>query len=49
MNGRQYIAVVSGEGSHLGSYNRGLAIELGEPNTSISLVVFALPEKDRRK
>jgi len=41
---RQYIAVVSGEGSHLGSYNRGLAIELGEPNTSIALVVYALPE-----
>jgi alcohol dehydrogenase (cytochrome c) len=39
---RQYVAVVSGEGSHLGSYNRGLVPELGEPVTDISLVVFAL-------
>jgi alcohol dehydrogenase (cytochrome c) len=43
VNGRQYIALVSGEGSHLGSYNRGLVPELGEPVTDISLQVFALP------
>lgn len=43
--GRQFIAVVSGEGSHLGSYNRGLVPELGEPVTDISLQVFALPGK----
>jgi alcohol dehydrogenase (cytochrome c) len=39
---QQYVAVVSGEGSHLGQYNRGLVPELGEPVTEISLVVFAL-------
>ncbi|HMA11368.1 MAG TPA: PQQ-binding-like beta-propeller repeat protein [Steroidobacteraceae bacterium] len=44
VNGRQYIALVSGEGSHLGSYNRGLVPELGDPVTDISLLVFALPE-----
>ncbi len=40
--GRQYIAVVSGEGSHLGAYNRGLVPELGEPVTDLTLVSFAL-------
>jgi alcohol dehydrogenase (cytochrome c) len=43
VKGRQYIALVSGEGSHLGSYNRGLVPELGDPVTDISLQVFALP------
>jgi len=43
--GRQFVAVVSGEGSHLGSYNRGLVPELGDPVTDISLQVFALAEK----
>ena len=42
---RQFIAVVSGEASHLGNYNRGLVPELGEPVTEISLQVFALPER----
>lgn len=45
VNGRQFVAVVSGEGSHLGSYNRGLVPELGEPVTDISLQVFSLPAK----
>lgn len=45
VGGRQFIAVVSGEGSHLGSYSRGLAPELSEPKTEISLVVFALAGK----
>ncbi len=45
VGGRQFVAVVSGEGSHLGEYNRGLVPELGEPVTDISLAVFALPEK----
>jgi len=45
VGGRQYIAVVSGEGSHLGTYSRGLVPELSKPNTEISLVVFALPGK----
>jgi alcohol dehydrogenase (cytochrome c) len=39
---RQYIAVVSGEGSHLGLNHRGLVFELGAPVTSIELVVYAL-------
>jgi alcohol dehydrogenase (cytochrome c) len=43
VGGRQFVAVVSGEGSHLGSYNRGLVPELGDPVTDISLQVFALP------
>jgi alcohol dehydrogenase (cytochrome c) len=43
VGGRQFVAVVSGEGSHLGSYNRGLVAELGDPVTDISLQVFALP------
>ena len=42
VNGKQYIAVVTGEGSHLGLANRRLVPELDEPNTQISLVVFAL-------
>jgi alcohol dehydrogenase (cytochrome c) len=42
VNGKQYIAVVSGEGSHLGTSNRRLVPTLGAPNTEISLVVFAL-------
>jgi alcohol dehydrogenase (cytochrome c) len=45
VGGRQYVAVVSGEGSHLGTYSRGLVPELSEPKTEISLVVFALPGK----
>jgi alcohol dehydrogenase (cytochrome c) len=43
VDGRQYIALVSGEGSHLGSYSRGLVPELGDPVTDMSLQVFALP------
>jgi alcohol dehydrogenase (cytochrome c) len=43
VNGRQFIAVVSGEGSHLGTYNRGLVPELGAPVNDISLQVYALP------
>ncbi len=43
VNGRQYVAVVSGEGSHLGLNNRRLVRELGEPKTDIALVVYALP------
>lgn len=39
---RQYIAVVSGEGSHLGSYNRRLVPELPSLNNELSLVVFSL-------
>lgn len=39
---RQYIAVVSGEGSHLGSYNRRLVPELPSPNNEISMVVYGL-------
>lgn len=42
--GRQFVAVVSGEGSHLGLYNRGLVPELGEPVTDISLQVYTLPK-----
>jgi alcohol dehydrogenase (cytochrome c) len=42
-NGRQFLAVVSGEGSHLGVNNRRLVPELGEPNNDIALVVYALP------
>jgi alcohol dehydrogenase (cytochrome c) len=45
VGGRQFVAVVSGEGSHLGSYNRGLVPELGDPVTDVSLQVFALPGK----
>jgi alcohol dehydrogenase (cytochrome c) len=45
VGGRQYIAVVSGEGSHLGTYSRGLLPELSNPKTEISLIVFALPGK----
>ncbi|MEO8307320.1 MAG: PQQ-binding-like beta-propeller repeat protein [Pseudomonadota bacterium] len=40
---RQFIAVVSGEGSHLGVNNRRLVPELAAPNTDIALLVFALP------
>jgi alcohol dehydrogenase (cytochrome c) len=40
---RQYIAVVSGEGSHLGTYNRRLVPELPSPINEISLVVYSLP------
>lgn len=40
--GKQYIAVVSGEGSHLGTSNRQLVPGIGSPNTSIALLVFAL-------
>lgn len=43
--GRQYVAVVSGEGSHLGLSNRRLVVELGSPNTDLQLVVFALPTR----
>jgi alcohol dehydrogenase (cytochrome c) len=42
---RQYVVVVSGEGSHLGNYNRGLAVELGAPNTTISLIAYSLPQR----
>jgi alcohol dehydrogenase (cytochrome c) len=45
VDGRQFIAVISGEGSHLGTYSRGLVPELAEPKTEISLMVFALPRK----
>jgi alcohol dehydrogenase (cytochrome c) len=40
--GRQYVAVVSGEASHLGINNRRLVPELGEPRPQLELVVFAL-------
>jgi len=39
---KQYIAVVSGEGSHLGTYNRRLVPELPPLNNEISLVVYSL-------
>jgi alcohol dehydrogenase (cytochrome c) len=39
---KQFIAVVSGEGSHLGTYNRRLVPELPPLNNEISLVVFSL-------
>lgn len=42
VDNKQYIAVVSGEGSHLGSYNRRLVPELPSPNNEISLVVYSL-------
>ncbi len=45
VGGQQYIAVVSGESSHLGDYSRGLVPELSAPKTEISLEVFALPGK----
>lgn len=40
---RQYIAVVSGEGSRLGQNIRSLDSSLGARNADITLVVFALP------
>jgi alcohol dehydrogenase (cytochrome c) len=40
---RQYIAVVSGEGSRLWQNVRRLDSSLGAPQTDITLVVFALP------
>jgi alcohol dehydrogenase (cytochrome c) len=43
--GRQYVALVSGEGSHLGVSNRGLVPELGNPRTDLALLVFALPRQ----
>jgi alcohol dehydrogenase (cytochrome c) len=43
VGGRQYVAVVSGEGSHLGINNRRLVVELGTPKTELELIVFALP------
>lgn len=42
VEGRQYVAVVAGETSHLGVNNRRLVEELGEPNSQLELVVFAL-------
>lgn len=44
VNGRQYVAVVSGEASHLGTNHRRLVVELGAPNADIELIVFALPD-----
>jgi len=41
--GRQYIAVVTGEGSRLGLNNRRLDASLGPPKPDLKLVVFALP------
>jgi alcohol dehydrogenase (cytochrome c) len=43
VGGRQYVAVVSGEGSHLGINNRRLIVELGAPKADLELIVFALP------
>jgi alcohol dehydrogenase (cytochrome c) len=40
---RQFVAVVTGEGSHLGTQHRKLVPELGDMKTEIELVVFALP------
>jgi alcohol dehydrogenase (cytochrome c) len=40
---QQFIAVVSGEGSHLGTQNRRLDSTLAAPKRDIALVVFALP------
>jgi alcohol dehydrogenase (cytochrome c) len=45
VNGRQYIAVVSGEASRLGLQNRRLDSSLGAPKSDITLHVFALPDK----
>jgi alcohol dehydrogenase (cytochrome c) len=45
VDGRQYVAVVSGEGSHLGLNNRRLVVELTAPNTDLQLMVFALPAR----
>lgn len=45
VGGRQYVALVSGEGSHLGNNNRRLVVELGAPNTDLALLVFALPQR----
>ena len=45
VDGRQYVAVVSGEGSHLGLNNRRLVVELAAPNTDLQLMVFALPAR----
>lgn len=42
-NGRQYVAVVSGEGSRLWQNVRRLDESLGAPRLDITLVVFALP------
>jgi alcohol dehydrogenase (cytochrome c) len=42
---QQFIAVVSGEGSHLGVNNRRLVPKLGSPKTDLELVVFGLPGK----
>ena len=39
---QQFVAVVSGEGSHLGTQNRKLVPELGDMKTDLELVVFAL-------
>jgi alcohol dehydrogenase (cytochrome c) len=40
---RQFVAVVSGEGSHLGTQNRRLDSSLATPKRDIAVVVFALP------
>lgn len=45
VDGRQYIAMVAGEGSRLGLMNRRLDESLGEPRPDVRLVVFALPEQ----
>jgi alcohol dehydrogenase (cytochrome c) len=42
VDGKQYLAVVSGEASRLGSISRRLVAELDAPKSEITLVVFAL-------
>jgi alcohol dehydrogenase (cytochrome c) len=43
VEGREYIAVVTGEGSRLGLNNRRLDESLGPPKPDVQLVVFSLP------
>jgi alcohol dehydrogenase (cytochrome c) len=45
VNGRQYIAVVTGGGSAFGAGTRGLVPELQSPAAGVTLFVFELPEK----
>ncbi len=42
VDGKQYIAVVGGEASHLGLENRRLVADLDAPKPEITLTVFAL-------
>ena len=43
VNGRQYVAIVSGGGSAFGAGGRGLVPELLAPAAGVTLVVFELP------